>query len=267
MLVGSAGSIAILTYHSLDASESVISVAPRTFEDHMRCLEELGFRGIALREAVAHLAATGSWPANRVILTFDDGYANFFEIARPIFSRYGFTATLFLVTQHVEGLNDWAPAPKGLGTQRMLSWQQVVELSAGGIEIGAHTRTHPNLCGLPAETVAKEIVASREDIESRIRQSVQSFAYPFGRISAASEDVVRREFRAACTTELRPVNRESLTRLPRIDAYYLRSQNSLRRLLEGRLDHYLTLRRLARSVREYLTDATEAPRNQLNDRR
>jgi peptidoglycan/xylan/chitin deacetylase (PgdA/CDA1 family) len=249
MRIGRAGPIVILTYHSLDASGSAISLAPHVFEDHMKRLNDLGFRGIALREAVAHLAATGSWPADRVVLTFDDGYANFYEIGYPILSRYNFKATLFLVTQHVGGWNDWETAPKGLGRQSILSWSQVVELAAAGIEIGAHTRTHPNLCDLPDGTVADEIVAARKDIESHVAQAVESFAYPFGRVSAAAEDVVRREFRAACTTELRRANQESPTRLPRIDAYYLRSRDSLGRLLKGQLDHYLTLRRWGRMVR------------------
>jgi peptidoglycan/xylan/chitin deacetylase (PgdA/CDA1 family) len=244
-----ADTIAILTYHSLDATGSISSTAPRLFEDQMACLGEMGFRGISLREAVQHRGAHGLWPAQRVVLTFDDGYANFYEAGYPVISRHGFTATIFLVTHHVGGLNDWGPAPAGLGQQRMLSWEQMTEMSAQGIEVGAHTQTHPNLREVSAADAAREIGASRQDIENHLHQSVESFAYPFGHLSAEAEDLVRAEYRIACTTQLRRAQKESLLRLPRIDTYYLRSPNAVRRLLEGRLDRYLTVRRWARTIR------------------
>ncbi len=252
MQADDSSAIGILTYHSLDTSGSVVSTAPGRFADQIACVADLGYRGITMREAVAHRAATGSWPPQRVVLTFDDGYASVYELARPILLRYGFTATLFLVTRHVGGWNDWEPPPAGLGARPILSWQQVAELSAAGMEIGAHTRTHRNLPELPAAAAAGEIVASREEIESHLHQPVESFAYPFGRRSAALEEIVRREFRAACTTVLRRARHDALTRLPRIDAYYLRSPDRLRRLLNGQLDRYLTLRRWGRALRHLI---------------
>ncbi len=242
--------IAILTYHSLDQSGSVISVAPRTFASQIACLADSGFRGITLREAVAHRDDTGSWPARRVVLTFDDGYANFADVAWPILLNHGFAATLFLVTGHAAGWNDWAPPPKGFGTQAMLSWQQVAELAASGIEIAAHTRTHQNLVSLSPAALADEIVGSRRDIEDHVQQPVDSFAYPFGRMSLEAEALVRSEFRAACTTVLRRARQDTPTRLPRIDAYYLDSVDRLRRLLTGQLDRYLAVRRWGRWLRD-----------------
>ena len=252
MPVEGSATIAILTYHSLDPSGSVISVAPRTFASQIACLADSGFRSITLREAIAHREASGLWPAHRVVLTFDDGYANFADVAWPVLLNYGFTATLFLVTGHAAGWNDWAPPPKGHGAHAMLSWQQVAELAAGGIEIGAHTRTHRNLASLSAAAVADEIVGSRRDIEEHLQQPVDSFAYPFGRTSPEAEALVRSEFRAACTTVLSRARQDVSTRLPRVDAYYLSSVDNIRRLLNGRLDHYLSLRRWGRWVRESL---------------
>jgi len=250
---GGADAIAIVTYHSLDTSGSVVSVTPTAFAAHLACLAEVGVRGIALREAVAHRARTGTWPTRCLVLTFDDGYANVYEAAWPILQRYGFTATVFLVTQHIEGSNDWAPPPAGLGARAMLSWQQAAEMAAGGIEIGAHTRTHRDLLQLSNVAAADEILASRRDIESRLAGSVDSFAYPFGRVSAVAEDIVKREFRAGCTTVLRRARHEESARLPRVDAYYLQSVDAVRRLLHGQLDRYLTFRRCGRMVREMLS--------------
>jgi peptidoglycan/xylan/chitin deacetylase (PgdA/CDA1 family) len=239
----------ILTYHSLDPSASVLSVTPRDFAEQMRCVADLGLRGISLREAIGYRETHGAWPERSVVLTFDDGYANTHAQGLPVLLRQGFTATVFVVSGHVEGRNDWAPAPELLGTQPMLSWQQVAELAAADIEIGAHTRTHADLTRLSPPRAEEEIVASRLDIERRLDAPVESFAYPFGNVSAASLAIVRREFRAACSTVLKRVRNDPAHTLPRIDMYYVRSREHLERLLTGRLDRYLTARRWARRAR------------------
>ncbi len=242
------GALPILTYHSLDTSGSVVSVAPRVFADHMACLADLGVKGMTLRAAVACRHRTGSWPAGSVVLTFDDGYANLYGFGLPVLAQRGFTATVFLVTRHVGGRNDWAPLPAGLGTHAMLSWQQVAELSAAGMEIGVHTRTHPDLRRLCTPAVEEEIVAARREVEERLHQRVESFAYPFGSVSRAAQAIAQREFRAACTTVLKRAEAEPEHELPRVDAYYIQSTGALQRLVHGQLDRYLTLRRWARAA-------------------
>ena len=104
--VHAAASLPILTYHSLDLSGSVVSVAPADFADHIACLADLGFRSITLRDAVLHRQRTGEWPTPAVVLTFDDGYANVHATALPILTRHRFVATIFVVSGHVGGRND-----------------------------------------------------------------------------------------------------------------------------------------------------------------
>ncbi len=243
----------ILTYHSLDTSSSVVSVTPREFADQMAVLAEAGFRGVSLREALSYREAHDVWPERSVVLTFDDGYANFYEEAMPTLARHDFTATVFVISGHVGKRNDWAPPPAGLGLREMLTWPQIIELSSAGIEIGAHTRAHKDLRQLSAPEAQEEISGSRAEIEDRLSQAVESFAYPFGHVSPAALDIVRREFRAACTTVLRRASEEPLHELPRVDMYYLRAPHQLLRLLEGRLDRYLAIRRLGRLARAALT--------------
>jgi peptidoglycan/xylan/chitin deacetylase (PgdA/CDA1 family) len=247
-----AGSVAILTYHSIDTSGSVVSVAPREFVKQMRLLSQMGMRGISLREAVAYHSSNGAWPGRSVVLTFDDGYENFFKCALPSLSRYGFTATVFVVSGHMGGANDWAPPPEGLGELPILSWRQAAEISAAGIEIGSHTKRHPDLQKLSAREIEEEIGASQSEIESHIGGPVESFAYPFGSLDRASLGIVKRYFRAACTTFLRRAGNDQFHILPRVDMYYIRSDRALKRLLEGRLDYYLMIRRLGRGVRRAL---------------
>ena len=245
--------ISILTYHSIDVSGSVVSCAPQDFSDQMTYLSDEGFCGVSLREAVAHRQRHGSWREKSAVLTFDDGFANFYEDALPVLMKHNFTATVFVISGHMNGVNDWAKPPKELGSQKMLSWEQVSELAASGIEIGSHTRTHPDLrrCGL--ETAKLEMSDSRKEIENHLGCTVDSFAYPYGATSSALNTLAANEFSAACTTQLRRANSDPLESLPRIDMYYIGSQRKLQRLLGGHLDQYLALRSAGRAIRGVLT--------------
>ncbi|HWP43533.1 MAG TPA: polysaccharide deacetylase family protein [Blastocatellia bacterium] len=241
--------IAILMYHSIDASGSVVSVSPQEFASQMGVLADLGLRAMRLREAVRCYIENGCWPERAVVLTFDDGFANFFDTAFPVLERHGFTATMFVVSRHVGGLNDWAPPPAGLGARALMDWNQLAELATAGVEIGSHTLTHPDLRRLPAREAANEIKSSRAEIEDRLGQPVESFAYPFGAVSRDCEEIIKREYRAACTTTLRRAKDDPLYSLPRVDMYYIRSRRSLERLVNGDLDGYLSVRRWARAAR------------------
>jgi peptidoglycan/xylan/chitin deacetylase (PgdA/CDA1 family) len=242
-------SISILMYHSLDTSGSVVSVSPQHFSDQMACLSGLGYKGISLREALDYRAACGSWPAKSVVLTFDDGFANFYNCAYPVLSHHKFTATVFLVSGYMGGYNGWETPPPGLGRREVLSWDQAAELASSGIEMGAHTRTHVDLSRQPVEAIAQEMIASRSEIEKNLKRPVEAFAYPFGNVTRQALEVARCEFRAACTTILRRAKHDPLHSLPRVDMYYVRNQQTLERLLAGELDGYLTLRRAGRKVR------------------
>lgn len=236
-------------YHSLDSSGSVVSTPPAVFAEQMSCLTDLGFRGISLREAVSHRETNGQWPSRSIVLTFDDGFANFHESAWPVLSRRGFTATVFIVTGHMGRFNDWETPPEGLGRRRILSWEQADELAGDGIEIGSHTHSHRDLKALTAVEAKREIVMSREQIEKCLKTRVDSFAYPYGRLSPASIDIVRQEFRAACTTMLRRADADPSHALPRIDMYYVKSRRSMERLIMGQLDRYLDIRQMGRAIR------------------
>ncbi len=246
------GDLAILAYHSLDTSGSVVSVAPHVFARQMACAAELGFRGVSMRDAVAQRAADGTWPERSVVVTFDDGFANLNEEALPVLRRHGFAATVFLVSEYMGRSNLWETPPAGLGTRPVLGWQQAEELAGAGWEIGSHTRTHPDLRNLSSARLEDEIAGSRAALEQRLGVAVESFAYPYGRYDARAETVAAREYTAACTTRLSRAGDESLFGLPRVDAYYLKDERAVRRLLTGKLDHYLTLRRWGRAVRRTL---------------
>lgn len=243
-------SITILTYHSLDTSQSVVSVSPQIFSQQMASLDNAGFRAICLNDALDHHAANGTWPEHSVVVTFDDGYENLHQYALPILSQYCFGATIFMVTEHVGKQNDWATFPKGMTRRAILSWDQAKALREIGIEFGAHTRTHPDLRCLPQSQVNEEIVGARQDLEEQLQCKVQTFAYPFGSVNPVIATIAAANFRASCTTRLSRANDNSYHHLPRVDMYYFQHCTDLRHLVMGDCDGYLTVRRWARRVKQ-----------------
>ncbi len=256
MKAGDRNKLAILTYHSLDSSGSVVSVAPEDFAQQMACLSERGIRGTSLSEAIAFRDRTSVWPERVVVLTFDDGFANFYESAMPVLARYGFTATVFIISGHMGGRNDWGSRTESLGVRPILSWQQAAELARSGMEIGSHTRTHRDLRRCSAAQVEQEMKVSSADIEQHLGLRPESFAYPYGGIDRVSRRLASRHFRASCTTELRRANCDPLDALPRVDMHYLKSPQRFTGLLDGQLDHYLAVRRLGRRARRvFISDS------------
>jgi peptidoglycan/xylan/chitin deacetylase (PgdA/CDA1 family) len=246
---GTGPSMAILMYHSLDQSGSVVSVSPSAFSQQMTMLADAGLTGISLKQAVAHREARGEWPLRSVVVTFDDGFANLHEHAVSALTGHGFGATVFLITGHMGKSNDWAPQPPGLGRKPILSWLQAKEMADAGIEMGAHTKTHPDLRRLSDAQVMDELRGSRSEIEERLGQGVETFAYPYGFVSACATEAAARTFRASCTTILRRASDEAMNRLPRIDAFYFQDPARFRALVAGGQDGYLTVRRWGRAIR------------------
>ena len=216
-------SVPILTYHSLDESGAVTSVAPRDFAAHMDSLARRGFAGISLSGLLDGWEGKAPLPPRPVVLTFDDGFANLLPHAAPLLAGLGFRATLFAVSGRCGQTNDWPDQAPGIPRLPLLSWPELAQMTAAGFEIGAHTVTHRPLPALSAEEARREILESKAMIEDRLGRPVTTFAYPFGRMNAASRDCVRETFRGACGVELRPASRQDDRHvLPRLDVYYLR---------------------------------------------
>ena len=241
--------LTILMYHSLDSSGSVVSVPATVFARQMSGLAESGYRGISLREALRHRTDNSDWPQHSVVITFDDGYATLHESALPEMSRLGFGATVFLVSDFVGRRGEWAAAGVKQADPQILSWSQLRELSDAGFEIAAHTLTHPDLTRLSLSQMEHEINASRDAVRTKLNTDVDSFAYPYGRFDHRASAIVKRSFRAGCTTVLRRAHDDDASELPRIDMYYFRHVADLTPLVEGSRDGFLTIRRWGRRLR------------------
>ena len=235
----------ILTYHSLDASGSVISIQPEVFRAQMACLAEV-------RVPVVPLHAVRDIPGS-IAITFDDGFRNFFRHALPALQQYRFPATVFVVSEHCGGRNDWPTQPRntGLPALELMRWSEVEETSRAGIDIGCHTATHPHLGQLAASEIDKELTTSRAAIQERIGRPVRTFAYPYGESTPTVREAVRGHFEWACGARLAYLSPASdPSNLPRIDMYYLQKRFWFQEPRSFRTSSYLQGRALMRGMRQ-----------------
>ena len=189
-----------------------------------------------------------------VAITFDDAFASFAEIAWPLLRERALPVTLFVVTGHAGGTNAWGghPAP-GIPTRPLLGWDALARLAEEGVQLGAHSRAHPDLTLVDDARLVDEMEGSAADIAARTGSRPTSFAYPYGAHDERVVAATRPRFAHACTTELRPLaGAEDPCRLPRLDAYYLRAPGRLEAWGRPAFRNYLRLRQAGRAVRHAL---------------
>lgn len=156
-----------------------INTSPARFAEHMKYLNDNNYQVISLSETVALISGQSgsllSPPASKryVVLTFDDGYRDFYVHAFPILKRYGFTAEVFLPTAYTDGKRP------GLRAKNHLSWDEVKELQTEGIVFGSHSVDHRLLDILTSKEIEFEITVSKETIENKTGRVVDAFSYPY----------------------------------------------------------------------------------------
>lgn len=181
--------IPILMYHSIAdrASQQFkdFAVPPALFAEHIEYLHQHGYVPLTVTQLVDRLYRDRqSLPERPVVLTFDDGFADFFTDALPILKRYNFVATLYITTGFVGDTSRWLWR-EGEADRPMLTWDQIREIQRQGIECGGHTHTHPQLDLLPPSAARHEIVQCKRLLEEHLGSSIFSFAYPHGYHNAA----------------------------------------------------------------------------------
>ena len=174
--------IPILMYHNIaraprGAKLRGLYVSPGRFARQMQLLRRLGYQGLSLTQALPWLR--GERDGKVAVITFDDGYVDNLEHALPVLQAVGFGATCYVVSGQIGQYNAWDA--EALGVRKPLmdavalrAWQEE------GMEIGAHTRSHPHLPQLLAEELEAEIRGSREDLEDLLGSPVEQFCYPYG---------------------------------------------------------------------------------------
>ncbi|HEX5527333.1 MAG TPA: polysaccharide deacetylase family protein [Solirubrobacterales bacterium] len=197
--------VPVLAYHAFGEDEEGdrFAISRRAFARHLRLLRLLRYRVIGFAELAKALQADEELPRRTAVITIDDGYVDNLTIARPLLRRQRIPATVFLVSGRLGGVNDWTEEGAVAG-RRLLTQAEATELAGEGIEIGAHTRTHPALTAIAGEQLSEELAGSREDLEALLGSPVRTFAYPYGFFSPAAVAAVREAgYEGACTVENR----------------------------------------------------------------
>jgi len=193
-------------YHSISqqatSAYEPFTVSPDLFVEHIEYLRQHDYTPITVTQLVqARSQDMGSLPERPVVLTFDDGLADFYHSAFPVLRQYNFHATLYVVTAYVNGTSLWL-RNKGEEMRPMLSWEQIQEMSAQGVECGGHSHTHRQLDILSATRARDEIVRCKEELEHYLQHQILTFSYPYGYYTAGIQRMVRDAgYTSACTVQ------------------------------------------------------------------
>lgn len=194
--VAGAKEIPIIMYHhvapiqaSWDEVRKKMTIEPKEFERQLTALQKLRFTTYFVKD-LPNLLINYPTSTQPIILTFDDGYKNFYIDAYPLLKKYQMKASFYVI-------NNLVNHPDYINTD------QLIELSQSPlIEIGAHTLDHPHLSKLPIEKVKIEIERSKSELEQLLHQPILTFAYPYGDFSSSTIAIVKKAgFIAALGTQ------------------------------------------------------------------
>lgn len=193
--------VPVLMYHYIRvnpvASDRLgygLSVTPTDFAAQMDWLVKNGYHTVFPSELTAAMTQHAPLPTKPIVLTFDDGYRDFYERAWPVLKQYGLKSSSAVVTTF---------ADKGdQGDMLFMNWNMIRELDQSGmVEIASHTQSHPDLTKMATGQRWAEISRSKEIIEQKLSHPCAAFVYPSGRYDDATvADAKRAGYQIAFTT-------------------------------------------------------------------
>lgn len=214
------GIVPILMYHDVArppaaTSWPVLYVDPAEFRRQLAVLRALRYRIVTLSEALPVLR--GQRRDRVAVVTFDDAYADVFENALPALLDVGGRATTYAVSGFVGKHNAWDVAAVGV-RKPLMDQAQLREWRRLGMEVGAHSRTHPSLPLIGERALVAEVEGSRHDLEDLLGCAVDHFCYPYGDVDERVVGAVSSAGFATATTTRRGRARtgDDLLRLRRV---------------------------------------------------
>ncbi len=182
-----ADSAVVLAYHRFDDDRiPALNTTAELLADHVAELRRGGYAVLPLAEIVSALRAGRSLPDKAVAITVDDASAGFHAQAWPLLRKAGIPVTLFLATDEVDR-----------GGPGVMSWSQIRELAAAGLDIGLQGAARLRMSKATPEQIASDLARARGRLDKELGRSTELFAWPWGDASAEAEDVLRRSGMAA----------------------------------------------------------------------
>lgn len=210
---GQALYIPTLMYHyvryvdaSVDPLGYNLSVTPENLAAQLDWIAQQGYTTVTM-DTLMRCRYGGSpehpCPAKPIALTFDDGYEDAFTQAFPALQQRGMVATFYIITNSV-------------GHPMYMNWDQIRIMRAAGMEIGAHTKGHPDLTTLSVDQARDEIAGSKVIIEAELGEPIRSFCYPAGRFSGNIVNLVKEAGFTNATTTMSDLPQSGDFMLPRL---------------------------------------------------
>lgn len=182
----------ILLYHHLVEGENVdrgdYEISLRQFEAQLDTLRRLKFATIDFATLLEMLEGRQTPRPRMAIITFDDAFRSFFELALPALKRRGMRATVFVPAGEIGGSNRWDNA-NGFPRREIMSEDELQQMAAEGMEIGSHGWAHRSLPECSDAEAREELVRSRERLHA-LGHTADVFAYPHGHYSETSKELV-----------------------------------------------------------------------------
>jgi peptidoglycan/xylan/chitin deacetylase (PgdA/CDA1 family)/SAM-dependent methyltransferase len=172
----------ILMYHRVAPEGGAVTkrwrVHPDDFEAQLRYLRDHKYNSLTFEQWRVASDRRQPLPGRSVMLTFDDGYQDFIDHALPLLNKYGFQATMFIVTDLVGASNVWDDRLEE--PLALMDWPTIRELPSHGVELGSHTSRHLPLVSLSAAELTRDLCRSRLSFHENLNMTVRSVCYPYG---------------------------------------------------------------------------------------
>lgn len=196
---GQTALVPILMYHYVRPSPGPsdpigvdLSVPPQNFEEQIAWLVASGFNTMTMRELEEVRAGKIGLPPKPIVLTFDDGYRDFYTSVFPLLKKYHLKATAFIITGFV-------------GQPAYMTWGMIEQIDKSGlVDVGAHTVTHLDLAQLSTAEQTEQIDNCQKALEQHLGHTVYDFAYPSGDYNSTTLRILQQAgFQTAVTTQNR----------------------------------------------------------------
>jgi peptidoglycan/xylan/chitin deacetylase (PgdA/CDA1 family) len=184
---------AIFAFHDV-APEDRLDEVPAGRRPYTVTPEEFRAYALAAAESSRQALTAGQVPLELgglfYCLTFDDGLASDYEEVFPVLAELGLRATFFVVPTFVE-------------TPGYVTWAQLREMVAAGMEVGSHSLTHPFVDALDEDGLRLEFGESKRQIEDRLGAAVRVASLPRGWAPPALEPILRElGYRVFCNSRV-----------------------------------------------------------------
>ncbi len=178
--------VPILMYHFVGRdllefegqSTSRYNVTAADFDAQLALLHRLGYQTVTIGDIIDAISGTHTLPPRPIVITVDDGWVEQYDVMFPLLQKYGMRATYYITTNYTTG-------------GRFMTWEQLQELVEAGMEIGSHSRSHPDLAQLSADAARFELTESKRLLEANLGITVRSIAYPYGSYSGTVIQLAR----------------------------------------------------------------------------